>query len=223
MGKLIKNHWARLLILTASAYQTLASIYAFFWPKVFFDFLTTNLDGCVRPIPILQIINLLLGLLGLAWEWPLPLFTTASTKAGKAYGSKQSSGHKVRRGGGSGNNQGDEAGTGDTTREGMERSAIRAEKKLQEQQQQEEEDGSGGVSGMSRFLAGMHGSIEARLMLYPLSCLASFLLYQATNAALYYMVGMAVYFWAFSEGEVVMGVPWTLPRRGRSKTGGGNV
>ena len=211
MGKLIKNHWARLLILTASAYQTLASIYAFFWPKVFFDFLTTTLDPCVRPIPILQIINLLLGLLGLAWEWPLPLFTTASTKAGKAYGSKEGSGHKARRGG----KEGDEAGTGDTTREGMERSARRAEKKR--------EDGGEGLSGMNRFLAGMHGSIEARLMLYPLSCLASFLLYQATNAALYYMVGMGVYFWAFSEGEVVMGVPWTLPRRGKMKLGNHDV
>ena len=81
MGKLIKNHWARLLILTAAAYQTLAATYAFFWPKVFFDFLTTNLDPIVRPIPVLQIVNLLLGLLALAWEWPLPLFTRASARA----------------------------------------------------------------------------------------------------------------------------------------------
>lgn len=66
---------------------------------------------------------------------------------------------------------------------------------------------------MDALLAGMHRSIEARLMVYPLSSLACLLLYQGTNAGLYYIVGMAVYFWAFSEGEVVMAVPWTLPKR----------
>ena len=48
----------------------------------------------------------------------------------------------------------------------------------------------------------MHRSIEARLVVYPLSSLAAFLLYQGTNSGLYYIVGMGVYFWAFSEGEV---------------------
>lgn len=70
----------------------------------------------------------------------------------------------------------------------------------------------------------MHRSIEARLLIYPLSTLASLLLYQGTNAGLYYLVGMGVYFWGFSEGEVVMGVPWTLPRRRlRRMNGGGGM
>jgi len=48
----------------------------------------------------------------------------------------------------------------------------------------------------------VHGSIEVRLMLLPLWALASVLMYQGTNAALYYLVGMSIYFWAYSEGEV---------------------
>ena len=47
-----------------------------------------------------------------------------------------------------------------------------------------------------------HRSIEARLVVYPLSSLAALLLYQGTNPGLYYLIGMGVYFWAFSEGEV---------------------
>jgi len=66
-------------------------------------------------------------------------------------------------------------------------------------------------------LAAMHRSIEARLVVYPLSSLAALLLYQGTNAGLYYIIGMGVYFWGFSEGEVVMGVPWTLPNKTRSR------
>jgi hypothetical protein len=54
------------------------------------------------------------------------------------------------------------------------------------------------------FIAGtaIHRSIEARLVLLPLAALSAALLYQATNPAIYYMVGMGVYFWAYSEGEV---------------------
>ncbi|KAI9822221.1 MAG: hypothetical protein M1832_003044 [Thelocarpon impressellum] len=142
MGKLIKNHWARLIVLTAAIYQVAASIEGFFWPKIFWDFLTKNLDGAVKPFPALQIINLLLGLLALAWEWPLkPLANTR-----------------------------------------------------------------------------LHRSIEARLAIYPISVLAAALLYQATNPALYYMIGMAVYFWAYSEGEIVCPEPWSLPKRSRPKT-----
>ncbi|KAL9042843.1 MAG: hypothetical protein Q9180_000297 [Flavoplaca navasiana] len=139
MGKLIKNHWARLIVLTASIYQIAAALEGFFWPKVFWDFLTTNLDPAVRPIPILQILNLLLGILGLAWEWPLPIFAFAQTA--------------------------------------------------------------------------MHRSIEARLAVYPLSALAALLLYQGTNPGIYYLIGLGVYFWGFSEGEVVCPDPWCLPRR----------
>ncbi|KAI1208896.1 uncharacterized protein F4807DRAFT_137369 [Annulohypoxylon truncatum] len=73
MGRLIKNHWARLIAITAAAYQIAAALEAFFWPKIFFDFLTKTLDGAVKPVPALQIINLILGIGILAWEWPLGL------------------------------------------------------------------------------------------------------------------------------------------------------
>jgi len=143
MGKLIKNHWARLIILTAATYQVAASLEGFFWPKIFWDFLTKNLDGAVKPFPVLQIINLLFGLLAMAWEWPLkPL-----------------------------------AGTG------------------------------------------LHRSIEARLVIYPLAALAAALLYQATNPAIYYVIGLVVYFVAFSEGETVCEKPWSLPRVGSRARG----
>ena len=85
----------------------------------------------MRPVPFLQIINLLLGLLCLAWEYPLPW-----------------------------------------------------------------------LSGTA-----MHRSIEARLVAYPVASLAALLLYQGTNPGIYYLIGMGVYFWAFSEGEVRF-VPW---------------
>jgi len=137
MGKLIKNHWARLIVLTAAAYQIAAGIHGFFWPKVFWDFLTKNLDTAVRPIPVLQILNVIFGVIGFAWEWPLkPLAGTM-----------------------------------------------------------------------------IHRSIEIRLLVLPLSALLAALLYQASNAALYYLIGMVVYFWAYSEGETVCAEPWTLPRR----------
>lgn len=149
MGKLIKNHWARLIVMTAAicmsgltgpsalircaeqfltlcADQVAAAIEGYFWPKVFWDFATKNLDGAVKPIPVLQTLNLVLGLLALAWEWPL------------------------------------------------------------------------------KWIAGtaVHRSIEARLVVYSLSSLVAALLYQATNPALYYLIGMGVYLWAFVEGEV---------------------
>ncbi|KAJ5231847.1 uncharacterized protein N7469_006435 [Penicillium citrinum] len=137
MGRLIKNHWGRLIILVASAYQIASAIECFIWPKVFWDFISKNLDAAVAPVPVLQILNLLMGLIGLAWEWPL------------------------------------------------------------------------------KSLAGTfpHRSIEIRLVVYPLSALFAALLYQGTDPALYYLVGIGVYFWAYSEGEVVCPEPWTLPKR----------
>lgn len=140
MGKLIKNHWARLIVLTAATYQIAAAIEGFFWPKIFWDFLTKNLDGAVKPIPVLQVMNLIFGIIGLAWEWPL------------------------------------------------------------------------------KYLAGtmLHRSIEARLVVLPLFALTSVLQYQTTNAALYYLIGMGAYFWAFTEGETVCEVPWTLPRKAKT-------
>ncbi|KAL2757101.1 hypothetical protein ACRALDRAFT_2103342 [Sodiomyces alcalophilus JCM 7366] len=138
MGRLIKNHWARLIVMTAAAYQVAAAIEGYFWPKIFWDFLTTTLDGAVKPIPALQTINLLLGISMFLLEWPLP------------------------------------------------------------------------------WIAGsvIHRSLELRLVLLPLTILAASLLYQATNPAIYYLVAMVVYFWAYSEGELICAKPWTLPQRG---------
>ncbi|CRG90869.1 hypothetical protein PISL3812_07915 [Talaromyces islandicus] len=139
MGRLIKNHWARLLILSAAGWQVGASIEGFIWPKVFWDFLTHNLDGSVKQIPVLQIINLVLGIVTLAWEWPLkPLAGTFP-----------------------------------------------------------------------------HQSIPLRLLVYPLSALTCALMYQSGDVAVYYLIGMAAYFWAYSEGEIVCAVPWTLPRKSK--------
>lgn len=143
MGKLIKNHWGRLIVLTAATCksspfliddlpvnfvldQIAAALHGFFWPKIFWDFLTKNLDGAVKPIPVLQIINLILGIVIFAWEWPLGLIAKTA----------------------------------------------------------------------------LHRSIEARLVVFPIAALAAALLYQATNPAIYYTIGIGVYFWAYSEGEV---------------------
>jgi len=141
MGKLIKNHWARLIVMTAAVYQIAAALEGFFWPKIFWDFLTKTLDGAVKPFPILQIINLVFGIIMLAWEWPLGL-----------------------------------------------------------------------IAGTS-----MHRSIEARLVVLPMTALAAALLYQATNPAIYYTIGLIVYFWGYSEGEIVVEKPWSLPPRARSE------
>lgn len=172
MGKLIKNHWARLIVLTASVCtsplprqplllpihpslhpsktylfpansppppdQVAAALEGFFWPKIFWDFLTKNLDGAVKPFPILQIVNLVFGIFMFAWEWPLGVL----------------------------------AGTA------------------------------------------MHRSIEARLVVLPMTALAATLLYQATNPAIYYTIALGVYFWAYSEGEVCLHIhsfPISMP------------
>jgi hypothetical protein len=139
MGKLIKNHWARLIIMTAATYQIAAAIEGYFWPKIFWDFLTRTLDGAVRPIPSLQTINLVFGIFMLALEWPC-----------------------------------------------------------------------GFIAGTA-----IHRSLEFRLAILPLTALSSALLYQATNPAIYYVIGMIVYFWAYSEGEIICATPWSLPQRGR--------
>ncbi|CAK7243074.1 MAG: hypothetical protein STHCBS139747_004582 [Sporothrix thermara] len=140
MGRLIKNHWARLIILSAAAYQVAAAIEGFFWPKIFWDFMTRSLNSIVEPFPVLQIINLLFGLFMFAWEWPLNFLADTS----------------------------------------------------------------------------FHRSLESRLAVIPLAALAAILQYQGTNAALYYLIGMGVYFWAYSEGEIICAKPWTLPQRNRN-------
>ncbi|OAQ64284.1 PRO41 protein [Pochonia chlamydosporia 170] len=143
MGRLIKNHWGRLIILTAAAYQVAAAIEGFIWPKIFWDFLTKNLDPAVKPIPILQSINLIFGLGMFALEWPLSF-----------------------------------------------------------------------IAGSS-----LHRSLEFRLAILPLTALASILMYQSTNPAIYYVIGMIVYFVAYSEGEMICAKPWTLPQRGMNGPG----
>jgi hypothetical protein len=58
--------------------QVAAAIEGFFWPKIFWDFLTKNLDVAVKPLPILQIINLVFGIFMFAWEWPLGFLAGSS-------------------------------------------------------------------------------------------------------------------------------------------------
>lgn len=58
--------------------QVAAAVHGFFWPKIFWDFATKTLDLAVKPYPILQTINLIMGLWMLAWEWPLS-FIAGST------------------------------------------------------------------------------------------------------------------------------------------------
>lgn len=93
---------------------------------MFWDFYTRNFDGAVKPIPVLQVINLLCGITGLAFEWPVA-FVAGST---------------------------------------------------------------------------LHRSIEFRIAMFSTFAMAAVLLYQATNSALYYLIGIGVYFWAYTEGEV---------------------
>ena len=143
MGRLIKHTLARLLVLTAAfciiltSYtflsanifidQMAAAIECFFWPKVFWDFLTKNLDNAVRPVPVLQFINLIISLGVIAWEWPLNF-------------------ENVRN---------------------------------------------------------FHRNIEARLIILPLAALAAALIYQAVDAAIYYLIGWSMYLWSFYEREVI--------------------
>ncbi|KAI9725680.1 MAG: hypothetical protein M1828_002965 [Chrysothrix sp. TS-e1954] len=144
MGKLIKNHLARLVVLAAATFQCAAAFECFFWPKIFFDFYTKNLDGAVKPVPILQTISMVLGLCTLLYEWP------------------------------------------------------------------------------ASFIAGLpvHRSIEVRLFWFPMNSLCCALMYQGIDPAFYYLIGIAIYFWAYTEGEVVCSSPWTLPSR---KKGGAKV
>jgi len=138
MGRLIKNHWARLIILASATYQIAAAIEGYFWPKILWDFMTKTLDAAVKPIPVLQTLNLFFGLILLAWEWPVSF-----------------------------------------------------------------------IAGTS-----IHRSLEARLAFLPLTALAAALTYQGVNAAIYQVIGLGVYFWAYSEGEIICAKPWTLPQRG---------
>lgn len=67
------HHRRPILTLSETTDHIAASLHGFFWPKFFFDFLTKNFDPAVKPVPILQTINLIFGFINLAWEWPLEL------------------------------------------------------------------------------------------------------------------------------------------------------
>jgi len=143
MGKLVKNHLARLIVMTAAAYQIAAGVHGCFWPKIFFDIWTKSLNPLVTPFPILQILNIVCGLFIMAWEYPLPFLIPGTA---------------------------------------------------------------------------FHRSIVARLVTLPIAIFIAILLYQATNPAIYYAVGMGIYWWAFSEGEIVC-MPWKVPQRGKAQGG----
>lgn len=118
-----------------------ASLHAFFWPKVFWDFATKNLDAAVRPVPVLQIVNILLALAMLAWEWPLGLIADTFVQR----------------------------------------------------------------------------SVELRIVMIPMCAMLAVLLYQGTPPALYYLIGLGVYCWGYTDGEVICPQPWTVPKRRRVK------
>ena len=137
MGRLVKNHWARLLLLTASIVHLGATIECFIWPKILWDFTTKHFDHALRPVPALQVVNLLAALFGIAWEWPLPPLT----------------------------------------------------------------------------VGWLHGSIGARLLIYPASALLAALMYQGATATVFYLTGTLVWLWALWEEETVCTEPWAVPRR----------
>ncbi len=48
----------------------------------------------------------------------------------------------------------------------------------------------------------IHRSIGARLAMLPLAALPAGLMYQGTNACIYYVISMIIYAWAYRSGEV---------------------
>lgn len=53
-----------------------ATLFAFFFPKLLWDWLTTTLNVAVKPFPILQIISMVLAASVFALEWPFPGMTS---------------------------------------------------------------------------------------------------------------------------------------------------
>jgi hypothetical protein len=64
-----------------------------------------------------------------------------------------------------------------------------------------------------------HRSFEGRFLLYPFAATAGILVYQMTDPALYYLIGTAVYFWAFCEGEEIMPKAWQIKKRQKNRGG----
>ncbi|KAH8797853.1 PRO41 protein [Xylogone sp. PMI_703] len=127
MGKLVKADLARLIVLASAAYQVAAAIQGFIWPKIFWDFLTKRFDKLVQPLPILQSVNLVCGIVLLALEWPLRLLICMT----------------LRR------------------------------------------------------------SLILRLFIILFAAISASFLYQATDPAIYYMLGFGTYVWAYRSGEDV--------------------
>ncbi|KAL7339453.1 hypothetical protein BJY59DRAFT_651740 [Rhodotorula toruloides] len=96
MGALIWHDWARLLALTSGAYVAWAALWGLVYRKYFWDFVGGRLGphGIVPPpqaalfekiiveLPVLQIVNIVNGLVTFSLEWPLPV-----VKKLKVYGS----------------------------------------------------------------------------------------------------------------------------------------
>lgn len=59
---------ANTILLVSGALQAYGAIWGFFFPKIFCIFWTHALDKLVTPLPILQIINLVCGILIIAME-----------------------------------------------------------------------------------------------------------------------------------------------------------
>lgn len=48
----------------------------------------------------------------------------------------------------------------------------------------------------------LHRHIQTRIVIIPMATLPAILLYQTTNAALYYILAMSIYIWGYCQGEV---------------------
>ncbi|KAK1923476.1 hypothetical protein DB88DRAFT_491375 [Papiliotrema laurentii] len=92
MGDLIWCDWGRLCAITSAIYMLWASFWAFFYRKFFWDFIGgtlgpagiipgTNTKGFVLivvKIPLLQIFTLLIALLTILLELPVPLYENSA-------------------------------------------------------------------------------------------------------------------------------------------------
>ena len=56
----------------------------------------------------------------------------------------------------------------------------------------------------------LYSHLEIHIFASLVAVFPAILLYQATNAALYYLIGIAMYIWGYSEGEVCS-LPYLLP------------
>ncbi|KAH8744195.1 hypothetical protein F5883DRAFT_609885 [Diaporthe sp. PMI_573] len=55
----------------------------------------------------------------------------------------------------------------------------------------------------------IYRSIIARFLVLPMVALVAIFLYQATNAAIYYLIGLTIYIWAYFEHESIQLEPWS--------------